>query len=355
VASAEIYDPVSGAWSVNQPLYNHGTGHTATLLVDGRVLLVGGCAGDGTPGRSNRTELFNPVTNSWTDAGMLSQSRCGHIAALLTNSRVLVAGGENGENTLSSSEVFDPVTGQWTPTGDLNVARSEAVAVQLRDGRVMVTGGLSRVNGSLVTLNAVEIFDVNFGKWEQAAPMLKNRYGHTVNLLPGGLVLVVGGLEVSKDNVKRFMGSVDVYDPEGNTWTPLASMEEPRAYHTATLLTDGRIFVAGGMNAETLLLGSTGILVVSKPPIYEIPTPAVWDTRTMTMTPGIDISSTLTSTITIETTPTPETPSGGNSSIILPVQVSQHLAMSIGDVAWFRVVETGWLGEKYRLIPRSQI
>jgi WD40 repeat protein len=355
VASAEIYDPVSGAWSLNQPLYNHGTGHTATLLVDGRVLLVGGCAGDGVPGRSNRTELFDPATNSWADAGILSQSRCGHIAALLTNGRVLVAGGENGESTLSSSEVFDPVTGHWSPTSDLNVARSEAVTVQLRDGRVMVTGGLSRVSGNLVTLNAVEIFDVNLGKWEQAAPMLENRYGHTVNLLPGGLVLAVGGLEVVENNVKRFIGSVDVYDPKEDTWTPIASVKEPRAYHTATLLTDGRIFVAGGMSAETLLLGSTEILVVSKPPVYEIPTPVEWDTRTPTLAQGIDLSSTLTSTITIEATPTPETPSGGNSSVILPANVSQHLAMGIRDVAWFRVEETGWSGTKCRLIPRSRI
>ena len=286
---------------------------------------------------------------------LLSQPRCGHIAALLTNGRVLVAGGENGESTLSSAEVFDPVTGQWSPTGDLNVARSEAVAVQLIDGRVMVTGGLSRVSGSLVTLNAVEIYDVNRGKWEQAAPMLENRYGHTVNLLPGGLVLVVGGLEEVENNTKRFMGSVDVYDPEENTWTPIASTGEPRAYHTATLLTDGRIFVAGGMSAETLLLASTEILVVSKSPIYAIPTPVVWDTRTPTMTPGIDISSTITSTITIETTPTPETPSGGSSSVILPANVSQHLAMSIGDIAWFRVVETVWSGTKCRLIPHSRV
>ena len=354
VTSAEIYDPVSGAWSLNQPLFNHGIGHTATLLVDGRVLVVGGCAGDGMPGRTNRTELFNPVTNSWSDAGVLSQSRCGHVAALLTNGRVLVAGGENGESTLSTAAVFDPVTGQWSQTGELNVARSEAVAVQLRDGRVMVTGGISLVNGSSVTLNAVEIFDVNLGDWEQAAPMLENRYGHTANLLPGGLVLVVGGLEVVENNTKRYMGSVDVYDLEDDTWTPIASTDVPRAYHTATLLTDGRIFVAGGMSAETLFLASTEMLVVSKPPIYDIPTPVVWDTRTPTLTPGIDISSTITSTHTIETTPTPETPSADNSSVILPANVSQHLAVGIGDVAWFRAVETGWSGTKCRLNPHSR-
>jgi hypothetical protein len=217
----------------------------------------------------------------------------------------------------------------------------------------MVTGGISLVNGSSVTLNAVEIFDVNLGEWEQAAPMLENRYGHTANLLPGGLVLVVGGLEVVENNTKRYMGSVDVYDPEDDTWTPIASTDVPRSYHTATLLTDGRIFVAGGMSAETLFLASTEMLVVSKPPIYDIPTPVVWDTRTPTLTPGIDISSTITSTNTIETTPTPETPSADNSSVILPANVSQHLAVGIGDVAWFRAVETGWSGTKCRLNPHS--
>jgi hypothetical protein len=347
VAGAEIYDPIGGVWTMSQPLYNHGIGHTATELDDGRVLVTGGCIGDGITGRSNQTELFNPATNSWTDAGALSSSRCGHIAVLLTDGRVLVAGGENGNGDLRSAELYDPVTGQWSPTGDLNVARRNAVAVGLMDGRVMVTGGEADVNGSLVTQDSVEMYDATLGIWQQAAPMLELRYGHTMTVLPGGLVLVVGGVEDKGAQPRRFIASVDIYNPQDDTWIPVASTKVARGFHTSTLLPDGRIFVAGGMSAEGEILASTEILIVSRPPKQDIPTPIIWSSRTPTLIPEFGITSTLTGTIPIESTPTPglsslktstpKTNPGGLSFISLPPCVNVDATAYIRDEIWFIV------------------
>jgi hypothetical protein len=204
------------------------------------------------------------------------------------------------------------------------MARSEAVAVRLVDGRAMVIGGMAQIGGNLVTLKTVEIYDANLEKWEQAAPMPRARYGHTANLLPGGLVLVVGGLEEMENHAKRYVDSVEVYNPVDGTWTPIASLETPRAYHTTTLLPDGRIFVAGGMSTEGLSLASTEILVVGRLAIENTPTPAT--------TPGVEV------------TPTPETPSGGSASTVISsanvnqlVVINPALDTSVKDVSAVRV------------------
>jgi hypothetical protein len=305
LASAEIYDPTSGAWSLNQPLFNHGVGHTAVLLLDGRVLVAGGCVGDGPDGRINRAELFDPATNSWAETAPMSASRCGHSAVLLADDRVLAAGGDDGDGYLSSAEVFDPVTLNWSTTGALNTARSEAVAVLLMDGRVMVAGGLAAVRGNMVTLNTVEIYDANLGKWEQVAPMSHTRYGHTANLIPGGMVLVVGGVEDTEGQASIFLDSVDVFNPADSAWIPIASLDIPRAYHTTTLLPDGRFFVAGGMRAKGLNLADTLILAAGRPPAEPTSTLVVEETLETTITPDIQVTSTLTSTMGIEATSTP--------------------------------------------------
>jgi WD40 repeat protein len=382
VANAEIYDPISGSWSLNQPLYNHGIGHTATLLIDGRVLVTGGCMADGIPGRSNRTELFDPATNSWTDVGTLSQPRCGHVAALLSDGRVVVAGGENGEVVLSSVDVFNPVTGLWSQTGNLNVARRDAAAVQMLDGRVIVSGGAADISGRSATLDSAEIYDANLGKWGQVASMSQSRSGHTVNLLPGGLVLVAGGLDVSAIGSIQYLDSVEVYDPQAGTWASIARLNEPRAYHAATLLPDGRVFVTGGIRSEGASLASTEYLVVSKPPILEIPTPYVDDTRTPTMTPLMNITSTLTgtlgisstststSTVILEATLTPTSTPEGYIPVISRENVQslvehnhvlddsvkdvydlsfsvdgRFLAAGTGDGAWYWTADSGWQGQ----------
>jgi WD40 repeat protein len=354
IAGAEIYDPLSAAWSMSQPLFNHGIGHTATLLNDGRVLVTGGCSGDGAPGRISQAELFDPTSNSWSGAGLMSQSRCGHFAALLANGQVLVAGGENGESILGSSELYDPVSNQWSQSGALNVARSGAVAVTLSDGRVMATGGRINRIGSESTIDSVEIYDINSGIWNQVMPMPEARYAHTANLLPGGEVLVVGGLEDLENGLKRFLGSVDIYDPDDDSWSQMASTASPRAYHTTTLLPDGRIFVAGGMSAEGIILASTEILVVSKPPKYAIPTPGEWPTSI----PSLTLTSTITATITgptpAETTPTltPEGTSGGNSSILRPTLGSPDLMAGSG--VWHGFAYSVWINPQKPSVFRDR-
>src|SRR6185369_7779689 len=148
---------------------------------------------------------------------------------------------ENATAALASAELYDPATGVWSMTGSMNVARSggTSTAVQLNDGRVLVTGGRADVTGDLFgatiasvasaqALNSAEIYDPASGTWSLTAPMGTARWGHIVSLLPDGRVLVAGGVDRGVTTK-----SAELYDPATNTWTPTGDMVSPVSQHAA--------------------------------------------------------------------------------------------------------------------------
>ena len=124
--SAELFDPATGAWtftgSFNTPRYY---GFTATLLLNGKVLLAGG-SGAGT-------ELYDPAGGTWRITGSMTASRSYHTATSLPNGKVLVTGGVNS----GSAELYDLVTGTWLLTGQMSTVRSSHTATLLPNGMVL--------------------------------------------------------------------------------------------------------------------------------------------------------------------------------------------------------------------------
>jgi hypothetical protein len=244
LASAELYDPDSGSWTPTGNMIEARYGGTATLLPDGRVLVAGGFGGDGRTLAS--AELYDPGSGSWTATASMIEARSG-TATLLLNGKVLVAGGSEYNGTsnsgsLSSAELYDADSGSWTPTGNMVEARYGDTATLLPDGTVLVAGGVGTRN---ISLDSAELYDPSTGSWTATGNMVEPHWGHKATLLPDGKVLVTGGASTSLDTFVP-LASAELYDPDSGSWTPTGSMITPRWYHTATLLPDGKVLVAGG-------------------------------------------------------------------------------------------------------------
>ena len=246
--SAELYDPATGTWSLTGRMSMPRVGHTATLLSDGRVLVAGGDTSEApaTFGRTGTAELYDPSTGLWQPTGSMTAVRSGHSATLLQDGRVLVAGGFNS-NTLGSAELYDPITNTWSATGTLNVSRYWHSATLLQDGRVLVARGTN--DGDLTsTLSSAELYDPLSGEWSLVADDPGwGSVSHTATLLPDGKVLVTGGNTggIGGDGV---LAVSEQFDPATETWTRGGDLLAPRYGHTATLLPSGDVLVSGGQS-----------------------------------------------------------------------------------------------------------
>ena len=224
--------------SLNTARWNH----TATLLNNGKVLVVGG---SGISGVLQDAELYDPATGTWTPTSSPNTARWGHTATLLPNGKVLVAGGTDGSSSLSSTELYDPATGTWTVTGSLNTARFGQTATLLQNGKVLVAGGFNSASSDLA-LRMGELYDPATGYWtvSKGNRLITSRYEHTATLLPDGRVLVAGGYNTSSG----VLSSAELYTPSdnGGSWLAASDMGSPRNSHTATLLPNGNVLIAGG-------------------------------------------------------------------------------------------------------------
>lgn len=242
--------------------------HTATSLTDGKVLVAGGDS-DGAGHTLTSTELYDPAGKTWMATGSLTDDRADHTATLLPNGKVLVVGGRKFFYDLASAELYDPASGMWTPTGSLNIPRRAHTATLLPNGKVLVAGGTREDNGYMVySITSAEIYDPATGTWTATGSLATARGDHTATLLSSGKVLVAGGRPTFSGMGNLPITSAELYDPASGTWIPTGSLNTGRWGHTATLLSNGEGLVAGGYGNGNLL---------SSAEIYD-PATATWRT-----------------------------------------------------------------------------
>ena len=230
-SASAVLTVLQGAFTATGPLAAARSGHTATLLLSGKVLVTGGT---GSSGALASAEIFDPTAGTFTTTGAMTQARIGHSATLLDTGKVLVAGG-----SALTAELYDPATGTFTATGSLVVARSGHTATLLTSGKVLLAGGL---------VASAELFDPTTGIFAATGPMAGARSGHTATRLSSGKVLVAGGAGAT----------VELYDPTGGgTFTATGPMAAPRISHTASLLASGKVLLVGGASSTAELYDPT--------------------------------------------------------------------------------------------------
>jgi WD40 repeat protein len=184
----------------------------------------------------------------------MANARLDDTVTLLSDGRVLVTGGiDNTGKTLASAELYDPKTGKFSPAGSMTTTRAFHTATLLSDGRVLIAGGEKKDTGvcascSTPSLASAELYDPATGKFIPTGLMTTGRFSQTATLLLDGQVLIAGG---AKDNsFTASLASAELYDPKTGTFTATGSMANARQNNTATLLSDGRVLIAGSAGCE---------------------------------------------------------------------------------------------------------
>ncbi|AFN74746.1 hypothetical protein MROS_1509 [Melioribacter roseus P3M-2] len=213
--------------------------HAIAVLPDGNILVSGGSGGEQGKPDKRSAEIYDFNTGKWRYTNPMNVPRSLHKLLPLKTGKVMAIGGYKER----SCELFDPETETWTMTDSIPTLRATGYTVtELNDGRVLIAGGFRLTDDykEMVYLNNCEIYDPNTGKWEIADSLNIPRWRHTAVLLNDGNVLIAGGSK------KSALKECEIYNVTKNEWKYTTPMNEARTALASILLPNGNIFTSGG-------------------------------------------------------------------------------------------------------------
>ncbi|HEY3607983.1 MAG TPA: galactose oxidase-like domain-containing protein, partial [Pseudonocardiaceae bacterium] len=293
ITDADVFDPATSTWSRLANMHLPRWYPTVTELADGRYVAISGNSNDGNHW-SDTPEVYDPNTNTWTLLSTVSTSQVHEVEypfSYLTPSGKVFTIGPSEDQSFS----LDVGNQTWTPMGSSGVVNGSSD--MYRPGKILYTGGAADVNTTTPARSNAAVIDLNGANptWQPAAPMNHSRVYHTLTTLADGTVLAVGGESTSDQNVVTSgVLPAEIWNPDTNVWSTVASMSAARNYHsTAVLMPDGRVLVAGGGHvADNSGPGEFSQQIYSPPYLFNGPRP------TITQAPA---SATYASTMSVST------------------------------------------------------
>jgi hypothetical protein len=263
VASAEAYDPTVDAWSERATLCTQRSGHAAVRLAGGLVLCTGGMnLGRMPPAHLSSVELYDPILDLWDGAASMRWPRAGHSATVLDDTTVLVVGGNGPGGPSGAAEVYRARSDTWESIEWGEVVCGCSTATPLGQGRVLVAGGSAcgvqdpghaGVAPELRPADRTAALYCHGTRRLRLVPeMAVGRQHHAATLLADGGVLVTGG----SNGGSRILDDTEIHDPVTAAWACAGHLGTPRMFHTGTLLPTGDVLVAGGLSRLGATLSS---------------------------------------------------------------------------------------------------
>lgn len=301
VPNASVWSPASGTWTSGAPLAQGRYSFASVVLRSNELLVAGGCTGSNCTSTTATAERYSKATSQWVSAGALSSSRARVSAALLPNGDPILPGGCDETRCLTEVARYDVAGDRWTTVAPLPAPRGHATVTALADGSVLMVGGCADPRCTIVLADALR-YDPVLNQWQLAGLMRAPRAGHSATLLADGTVFIAGGCQTAgcrdstldttelfqpsgspafvegpvmrsprhhhtatmmengllliaggTDRIDSARGTAEVYLPVARRFTELPRMAMPRAYHIAVSLTSGKVLVGGGCNAATCL------------------------------------------------------------------------------------------------------
>ena len=237
LGTVDVYDPMTDGWKQVSSMPTKRCAHGCVAL-DGKIYAIGGFNGD--DGTLNSADVYDPQSDSWQPLAEMASARQEFAAATAGGKIYVIGGTESDDDTTAAVEAFDPLLGTWAEVASMSVARRLHAAAVV-DGKIYVLGGYDAGAGSGQGLDSVEMYDPQTDSWQQKTSLPHAGSRHVAAVM-GGKIYVSGGYRDGSE-----ASTLLVFDPQANTWMELASMGTARADHASAAI-GGKLYVFGGFS-----------------------------------------------------------------------------------------------------------